>query len=274
MPTLSAFRRRGYVPAAIVDFCERLGVSKRGGGVGDISLFEYLQREALNAECPRRMAVLNPLRVVIENYPEGQVEEFDAVNHPEYPERGTRKVPFARVLYIERDDFREDAPKKWFRLAPGAEVRLRNACLITCKDVIKDDAGEIVELRCEWDPNSRGGNPADGRKVKGTLHWVSAEHAVDAEVRLYDRLFAADNPLDVPEGADLLHHLNRESLSTLHGCKLEPCLANLPAGEAVQFERLGYFCADPDSAPGKPVFNRTLALRDSWAKLEKKLSGT
>ncbi len=272
MPTLAGMRRRGYAPEAIVAFCDRLGVSKREGGMGDVSLFEFLQRERLNASAPRRMAVLRPLRVVITNYPEDESEEFDAIEHPEHPERGTRKVPFSRVLYIERDDFREDAPKKWFRLAPGREVRLRNACLIICKEVIKDDAGEVVELRCEWDPQSRGGTPADGRRVKGTLHWVSAAHAVDAEVRLYDRLFKVENPMDAPEGQDYLANLDPDSLEVLTGCKIEPSLANAVAGATVQFERLGYFCADRDGSPERPVFNRTLTLRDSWAKLERKFA--
>ena len=272
MPTLAGMRRRGYAPEAIVAFCDRLGVSKREGGMGDVSLFEFLPRERLNASAPRRMAVLRPLRVVITNYPEDESEEFDAIEHPEHPERGTRKVPFSRVLYIERDDFREDAPKKWFRLAPGREVRLRNACLIICKEVIKDDAGEVVELRCEWDPQSRGGTPADGRRVKGTLHWVRAAHAVAAEVRLYDRLFRVENPMDAPEGQDYLANLDPDSLEVLMGCKIEPSLANAVAGATVQFERLGYFCADRDGSPERPVFNRTLTLRDSWAKLERKFA--
>jgi glutaminyl-tRNA synthetase len=272
MPTLAGMRRRGFTPEALRALCERVGVSKREGVV-DISLFEHIQREDLNARCPRRMAVLRPLRVVIENYPDGQVEHFEAENHPEHPERGRRKVPFSRVLYIERDDFREDAPKKWFRLAPGKEVRLRNACLITCKQVIKDERGEPVELRCEWDPASRGGNAPDGRSVKGTLHWVSAAHAIDAEVRLYDRLFASEDPFQAPEGQDFLANLNPQSLEVLHGCKLEANLASAVSGELYQFERMGYFCVDADARPDRLRFNRTLTLKDSWAKLEKKLAG-
>jgi glutaminyl-tRNA synthetase len=271
MPTLAGMRRRGFTPEALRALCERVGVSKREGAI-DISLFEHIQREDLNERCPRRMAVLRPLRVVIENYPDGQVEHFEADNHPEHPERGRRKVPFSRVLYVERDDFRHDAPKKWFRLAPGKEVRLRNACLITCKQVISDERGEPIELRCEWDPASRGGNAPDGRSVKGTLHWVSAAHAVDAEVRLYDRLFAVEDPSRPPEGKDFLANLNPESLQVMHGCKLEANLASAAPGELYQFERMGYFCVDKDARPGQLRFNRTLTLKDSWAKLEKKLA--
>jgi glutaminyl-tRNA synthetase len=267
MPTLAGMRRRGFTPEAIVAFVERIGVSKREGSV-DISLFEFLQREDLNARAPRVMAVLDPLKVVITNYPEGAEEEFSALNHPEYPERGSRLLPFGRELYIEREDFREDSPKKWFRLSPGREVRLRAACLITCDEVIKDADGKVVELRCHWDPESRGGNAADGRKVKGTLHWVSAKHALDATVRLYDRLFAAKDPYAVAEGGDVVDNLNPASLTVLTGCKLEPSLASAQPLHAVQFERLGYFIVDPDSRPGALLFNRTLSLRDSWAKLE------
>ena len=271
MPTLAGMRRRGYTPEAIVAFCERIGVSRRGSVV-DLSLLEHAQREDLNARCHRRMAVLRPLRVVIENYPEAQVDEFDAENHPEHPELGRRKVPFSRVIYVERDDFREDAPKKWFRLAPGREVRLRYACLLTCKEVIKDERGEVIELRCTWDPASRGGNAPDGRTVRGTLHWVSAAHAVEAEVRLYDRLFSAEDPMHAPEGKDFFANLNPSSLEVLPGCKLEPSLATATPGERVQFERMGYFCADVDSTPALRVWNRTMTLKDSWAKLEAKLT--
>jgi glutaminyl-tRNA synthetase len=270
MPTLAGMRRRGYTPEAIRAFCERVGVSKRESVV-DIALFEHIQREDLNARCERRMAVLRPLRLVIENYPDGAEEQFEAENHPEHPELGRRKVPFSRVLYVERDDFREDAPKKWFRLSPGREVRLRYACLITCKQVIKDAAGEVVELRCTWDEASRGGNAPDGRSVRGTLHWVSAKHAVDAEVRLYDRLFDEEDPMSAPEGQDFMANLNSSSLDTLSGCKLEPSLGAAGQGAQYQFERMGYFCVDAASAPGKPVWNRTLTLKDSWAKIEQKL---
>ncbi len=268
MPTIAGLRRRGYTPEAIRAFCDRIGVGKRDGVV-DVALLEYILREDLNARSHRAMAVLKPLRVVIENFAEGQVEWFDAMNHPEYPELGTRKVPFARVLYIEQDDFREVPPKKWFRLAPGAEVRLRYACLVRCTSVVKDPAtGVVTELRCTWDPDSRGGTPKDGRKVKGTLHWVSAEHAIDAEVRIYDRLFSVENP---NEGDDLVRSLNANSLEVLRGAKLEPALENAVAGSHYQFERLGYFCPDSrDSKPGALVWNQTIGLRDSWAKIEGK----
>ncbi len=274
MPTLAGLRRRGYTKEAIRQFCERIGVAKRDGLV-DVSLLEHILREDLNARCPRVMAVLDPLKVVIENFPEGQVEEFEAQNHPEFPEQGTRKLPFSRTLFVERDDFREQAPKKWFRLAPGAEVRLRYACLITCNEVIKDDQGNVVELRCTWDPNSRGGTPADGRKVRGTLHWVSAEHAVPARVRLYDRLFTVENPAgegtDEDTGGDYRKHINPNSLKVLENAQVEPSLESAPAGSRMQFERLGYFCVDnKDSAPGSLVFNRIIELRDSWSKLETK----
>jgi glutaminyl-tRNA synthetase len=271
MPTIAGLRRRGFTPEAIRAFCDRIGVGKRDGVV-DVALLEYILREDLNARSGRAMAVLKPLRVVIENFDEGKVEWFDAQNHPEYPDRGVRQVPFSRVLYIEQDDFREVAPKKWFRLAPGAEVRLRYACLIRCREAIKDPAtGEVVELRCTWDPESRGGTPKDGRKVRGTLHWVSAEHAIDAEVRLYDRLFLAENP---NEGDDIGASLNPNSLEVVRAAKLEPSLANAPVPSHWQFERLGYFCPDSrDSKPGHLVWNRTIELRDTWAKIEEKGRG-
>jgi glutaminyl-tRNA synthetase len=264
MPTISGFRRRGYTPESIRDFCERIGVAKKENLI-DVALLEYCVREDLNRRAPRAMAVLDPLRVVIENYPDGQVEEMDVVNNPEDPSAGTRKVPFSRVLYIEQDDFREDPPKKFFRLAPGREVRLRNAYLVTCREVVKDAAGNVVELRCTYDPATRGGDAPDGRKVKATLHWVSAEHAVDGEVRLYDRLFSVENPAD-DEGKDWRTFLNPSSLE-LRTAKLEPSLADASAGARFQFERIGYFAVDPDSAPGRPVFNRTVTLKDAWARI-------
>ncbi len=270
MPTLAGMRRRGYTPEAIRSFCERIGVAKRDGVV-DISLLEHELREDLNKRSPRAMAVLRPLKVVIENYPEDQEEHFEVPVHPEYPELGTRKVPFSRELYVERDDYMAEPPRKWFRLGPGREVRLRGACLITCEKAIRNDDGELVELRCTWDPESRGGAAPDGRRVRGTLHWVSARHAVDAEVRLYDRLFTVENPLG-HEGTPFIEFLNKDSLEVLKGCKLEPGLRDAKPGEPRQFERLGYFCADSeDSQPDALVFNRTIALRDSWAKLAKKL---
>jgi glutaminyl-tRNA synthetase len=265
MPTLSAMRRLGYPPAAILRFCERIGVAKRDGVV-DVGLLEHAVREELNAVAPRRMGVLDPLKLVITNYPEGETETFEAINNPENDSAGTRPVPFSRELWVERGDFREDAPKKWYRLAPGREVRLRAACLVTCDEVIKDEAGEVIELRCSWDPESRGGKSPDGRKVRGTLHWVSAQHAVDAEVRLYDRLFSVESP----EGPG---DLNPESLEIKTGCKLEPSLDGAEPGYSFQLERLGYFCVDPDSSSGALVLNRTITLRDSWARLEKKMGG-
>ncbi|MDH5676255.1 MAG: glutamine--tRNA ligase/YqeY domain fusion protein [Myxococcales bacterium] len=269
MPTIAGMRRRGFSAEALLSLCERVGVSKRDAVV-DIELFEHLQREHLNTDCPRAMAVLRPLKLVITNYPEQQEESFEAQNHPEYPEQGTRSLPFCRELYVEREDFREQAPKKWFRLAPGREVRLRYACLVTCQEVIRDEDGEPVELRCSWDPTSRGGTPADGRKVRGTLHWVSARHAVDAEMRLYDRLFSDPDPLGAAGDGDFTRLKNAGSLEVLRGVKLEPALEGAPAGARYQFERLGYFAVDPDSTGHQPVWNRTLTLRDSWAKLEKK----
>ena len=270
MPTLSGLRRRGYTPEAIRAFCARIGVSKVDSVV-DIQLLEHCLREDLNRRAPRAMAVLRPLRLVIENYPEGQVEELDAVNNPEDPSMGCRKVPFSKVLYIEEDDFREVPPKKYFRLAPGQEVRLRWAYLVRCVDYVKDpQTGKVVEVRCTYDPATRGGDTPDGRKVKGTLHWVSAAHAVEAEARLYDHLFTVPNPEDVPEGQDFLVHLNPHSLEVVRGW-VEPSLADAPVESRFQFERLGYFCVDPDSRPGRPVFNRTVTLRDTWAKIERAL---
>jgi glutaminyl-tRNA synthetase len=269
MPTISGLRRRGYTPEAIRKFCERVGVSKFNGII-DMSWLEDSLREDLNRRAARVLAVLRPLRVVIENYPEGQVEELEAVNNPEDPSAGTRKVPFSRVLYIEQDDFREDPPKDFFRLAPGREVRLRWAFFIKCVSAVKDPkTGAVVELRCTYDPATRGGNAPDSRKVKGTIHWVSAAHALDAEIRLYDHLFSKPDPDEVPEGQDYRVNLNPNSLVVLPSCKLEPSLAQAAPGNRYQFERQGYFCLDPDSSPGKPVFNRTVSLRDTWAKIEK-----
>jgi len=264
MPTIAGLRRRGYTPEAIRDFCGRIGVAKKDSVV-DVALLEHCLREDLNRRAERRMAVLRPLRLVIENYPEGRVEELDAVNNPEDAPAGTRKVPFSRVLYIERDDFMEDPPKKFFRLAPGREVRLRYAYFVRCTDVVKDENGEVVELRCTYDPATRGGDAPDGRKVKATLHWVSAAHAVDAEVRLYDRLFTDPNPDGLKD--DFRKALNPDSLEVLRHCKLEPSLGSVEPGERYQFERLGYFAADPDTRPGRPVFNRAVTLRDTWAKV-------
>jgi glutaminyl-tRNA synthetase len=269
MPTISGLRRRGYTPEAIRNFCRRVGVSKTNGTT-ELGLLEYFIREDLNKRMPRVMAVLRPLRVVIDNYPEGQVEQMEAVNNPEDESAGTRQVPFSRVLYIEQDDFREDPPKQYFRLSPGREVRLRYGYLVTCTSVVKDDKGEIVEVHCTYDPATRGGNTPDGRKVKSTIHWVSASHAIDAEVRLYDNLFNRENPDDAPEGLDYTANLNPGSLEVITGCKLEPSLRGVIAGSRFQFERLGYFCADLDTTPDKLVFNRTVALRDTWAKIEKK----
>ena len=270
MPTLAGLRRRGYTPAAIRDFCERIGVAKRNSTV-DIAMLEHCLREDLNRSAPRVMAVLRPLRVVLDNYPEGQVEELEAVNNPEDPAMGTRRVPFARVLYIEREDFREDPPKGFFRLSPGREVRLRYAYIIKCVDAIKDPkTGEVTELRCTYDPDTRSGSAQSGRKVKATLHWVSAARAIAAEVRLYGHLFTTENPDDVEEGADWKNSLNPNSLETLASCRVEPSLAVAAPGSHYQFERLGYFCADcMDSRAGGLVFNRTVPLRDTWAKIEK-----
>jgi len=269
MPTISGLRRRGYTPESIRNFSWRIGVAKTGSTIG-IALLEHILREDLNKQAQRVMGVLRPLRVVIDNYPEDQVEEFDAVNNPEYPGAGTRKVPFSRVLYIERDDFREDPPKKFFRLAPGREVRLRYAYFITCVDVLKDEqSGDVVELHCTYDPATRGGDSPDGRKVKSTLHWVSAEHALEAEVRLYDHLFIKEDPTDAEDRADFKAYLNPNSLEILSSCRVEPSLAGATTGSRYQFERQGYFCIDPDSSAGKIVFNQTVPLRDTWSKIEK-----
>jgi len=268
MPTISGLRRRGFTPQSIRNFCELIGVAKRDSMV-DIAMLEHCVREDLNQHAPRVMAVLRPLKVVITNYPEDQVEEMEAVNNPEDPAAGKRKVPFSKVLYIEQNDFREDPPRKFFRLGPGREVRLRYAYYITCENVVKDEkTGEVVELHCTYDPATKGGWSPDGRKVKGTLHWVSADHALEAEVRLYDRLFSIANPGGDKE-TDFKEHLNPNSLETLTNCRVEPGLANAEAGSRIQFERQGYFCVDPDSSGKKLVFNRTVSLRDSWAKIEK-----
>ena len=270
MPTISGLRRRGYTPEAIRNFCRRVGVSKTNGTT-ELSLLEYFLREDLNKRAARVMAVLRPLRVVIDNYPEGQVEQLEAVNNPEDSNAGTRLVPFSRVLYIEQDDFREVPPKQYFRLSPGREVRLRYGYFITATGVVKDPTtGEIVEVHCTYDPATRGGNAPDGRRVKSTIHWVSAAHAIDAEVRLYDNLFTSENPDDVPEGQDFTANLNPKSLEVVNSAKLEPSLAGAAPASRYQFERLGYFAVDPDSTAEKPVFNRTVALRDTWAKIEKK----
>jgi len=270
MPTLSGMRRRGYTPEAIRNFCDRIGVAKANSTI-DMALLEHVLREDLNERAPRMMAVLNPLKVVIENYPEGQVEEFEVPDYPQDEARTeTRMVPFSREIYIERDDFMEDPPKKYFRLAPGREVRLIKAYYITCVDVVKDEkTGEVVELRCAYDPESRGGQTADNRKVRGTLHWVSAAHAVDAEVRLYDYLFLKDDPYDVEEGQDFTSNVNPDSLVVLEHCKLEPALAEARPGEPFQFMRNGYFTLDSvDSTKDAPVFNRTISLKDTWAKMQ------
>ena len=268
MPTISGLRRRGVPPEAIRDFADRIGVAKRDSMV-DVQLLEHCVREELNRTAPRRMAVLRPIKVVLDNYPEGQVEQFELANNPEDPAAGTRRVEFSRELWIERDDFRETPPPKYWRLFPGNEVRLRGAYLVTCREVVKDAAGEVVELRCTYDPASRGGAAPDGRKVRSTIHWVSAAHAVDAEVRLYDHLFTIADLSDTEEGKDWRHYLNPASLEVLTGCKLEPALAGVAVGERFQFERVGYFTVDPDSAAGRPVFSRTVTLKDSWAKIEK-----
>jgi glutaminyl-tRNA synthetase len=272
MPTLSGLRRRGYTPEAIRNFCASIGVSKTTGSI-ELAMLEHFVREDLNKRAPRVMAVLRPLKVIIDNYPENQVEQMDAVNNPEDPAAGSRKVPFSRVLYIEQDDFREVPPPKYYRLSPGREVRLRYGYFVTCTRVVKNEKGEIVEVHCTYDPATRGGNAPDGRKVKATIHWVSAAHAVDAEVRIYENLFLKEDPGDVEEGKDVLDNLNPNSLEVIDNAKLEPSLGDAPVGTRYQFERLGYFSVDPDSKPGKPVFNRTVALKDAWARVEKKQGG-
>jgi glutaminyl-tRNA synthetase len=271
MPTLSGMRRRGYTPEAIRAFADRVGVSKTNSTV-DLSLLEYFIREDLNKRAPRVMAVLRPLKLIIDNYPEGKFEQLEAENNPEDPAAGTRTLLFGGILFIEREDFREDPPKKYFRLSPGREVRLKHAYYVTCTGVVKDGStGEIQEVHCTYDPATRGGWSEDGRKVRGTLHWVSAEHALDAEVRLYDVLFSKENPEDVGEGRDFRDNLNPNSLEVLDGVRVEPSLGDAEAGSRYQFLRQGYFCADPDSRKDRPVFNRAVTLRDSWAKIEKSL---
>ena len=269
MPTISGIRRRGYTPEAIRNFCGAIGVSKTNG-ILDLAMLEHFVREDLNKSAARAMAVLRPLKVVIDNYPEGKSEELEATNNPEDAGAGTRMVPFSRVLYIEQDDFREEPPKKFYRLSPGQEVRLRGGYFITCKSVVKNDAGEVVEVHCTYDPETRSGNAPDNRKVKATIHWVSAQHAVNAEVRVYENLFSKENPSDVPEGQDFTANLNPNSLEIITDAKLEPSLAAAKARDRYQFERLGYFCADLDSKPGALVFNRTVPLRDTWGKIERR----
>lgn len=269
LPTLKGLRRRGYTPEAIRAFCEHIGVAKRDAVV-EVALLEHFVREDLNKRALRVMGVLRPLKVIIENYPQGQVEQLDAVNNPEDPAAGTRKIPFTRVLYIEQDDFKEDPPKEFFRLAPGREVRLRYAYIIKCVGVVKDPvSGQVTELRCTYDPETRSGGPQAARKVKSTIHWVSAAHAVEAEVRLYEHLLIKPNPEDVPEGRDFTANLNPKSREVLTGCRVEPSLAEASVGSRYQFERLGYFCVDADTVSGRPVFNRTVTLRDAWAKIDK-----
>jgi glutaminyl-tRNA synthetase len=270
MPTLSGIRRRGYTPEAMRNFCASIGLSKTNGTI-ELNRLEYFVREDLNKHATRVMAVLRPLKVIIDNYPEGQVEEMEAVNNPEDAAAGTRKVPFSKVLYIEQEDFREDPPKEFFRLSPGREVRLRYGYFVKCTGVVKNEQGEVTEVHCTYDPATRGGNaPPDGRKVKATIHWVSAAQAVSGEVRMYDNLFLKEDPGQVEEGQDFTANLNPKSLEILTDCKLEPALADAAAGARYQFERMGYFCVDDDSAPGKPVFNRTVTLKDAWAKIEKR----
>ncbi|MCI0605519.1 glutamine--tRNA ligase/YqeY domain fusion protein [bacterium] len=271
MPTLSGIRRRGYTPEAIRTFCDRIGVTK-ADSVVEISLLEYFLREDLNKRAARVMGVLRPLKVVLENYPEGEMEELDCINNPEDAAMGSRKVPFSRELYIEQEDFRADPPKQFYRLAPGREVRLRYAYFITCKEIVKDPAtGNIVELHCTYDPATKGGDAPDGRKVKSTLHWVSAAHSIPAEVRLYDHLFTKADPDDVGEGQDYLSNLNPNSLEVLKDCRLEPSLRTAVSGNSFQFERMGYFCLDPESTEDRLIFNRTVTLRDTWAKIEKQI---
>jgi glutaminyl-tRNA synthetase len=269
LPTIRGLRRRGYTPEAIADFCKRIGIAKANSLV-DIKLLEHCIRQDLNERAPRVMAVLDPVKVVIDNYPEDKVESFAVSNHPQKPEMGTREVPFSREVYIERGDFMEDPPRKYYRLSPGREVRLMNAYYVTCVDVVKDADGNVVELHCTYDPQSRGGTTPDKRKVRGTMHWVSAVHALDAEVREYDYLFTKDDPADVEEGQDYMANLNPDSLTILTGVKVEPSLADTTPGDRYQFMRKGYFCTDPDSGDGTLVFNQTVSLRDSWARMQKK----
>jgi glutaminyl-tRNA synthetase len=273
MPTLVGIRRRGYTPEAIRNFTGAIGVSKTNGSI-ELAMLEHFVREDLNKRAPRVMAVLRPLKVVIDNYPENQVEEMEAVNNPEDPNAGTRKVPFSRVLYIEQDDFREVPPKQYFRLSPGREVRLRYGYFVTCTSVVKNEKGEVIEVHCTYDPATRGGNnPPDGRKVKSTIHWVSAAHAIDAEVRIYENLFTKEDPNQTEAGQDFTSNLNPNSLEVVTNAKLEPSLADAAIESRYQFERLGYFCVDPESKTGKLVFNRTVALKDTWAKIEKRQPG-
>jgi glutaminyl-tRNA synthetase len=272
MPTLCGIRRRGFTPEAIRTFVGAAGVSRTNGST-DIEMLEHFQRDDLNQRARRAMAVLHPLKLVIDNYPAGEEEMMEAANNPEDPSAGTRMVPFSREIYIEQDDFREVPPPKYYRLSPGKEVRLRNAYFITAREVVKDAEGNIVEVHCTYDPASRGGNSPDGRKVKSTMHWVSAPHAISAEIRLFDKLFSKADPYDLEEGHDVLDNLNPNSLEVLEGAKLEPSLAIAKLEDRFQFERVGYFCLDPDSTSEKKVFNRTLPLKDSWAKIERK-SGT
>jgi len=268
MPTISGMRRRGYTPASIRNFCSRIGVAKTESTV-DIALLEHFVRDDLNRNALRVMGVLNPLKMIIDNYPEGKTEELDAINNPEDPSAGTRKIPFSRILYIEKDDFMEEPPKKFYRLAPGREVRLRYAYFIKCVDVVNDSAGNIAELHCTYDPATRGGDAPDGRKVKATIHWVSAGDAAQAEIRLYEHLFTRENPLDVPDGGDFTVNLNSSSLKILTGY-VEPSLAGAKPGTVYQFERLGYFCVDPDTIEKRPVFNRTMTLKDEWTRIQRK----
>jgi glutaminyl-tRNA synthetase len=269
MPTLCGIRRRGFTPEAIRAFVGAVGASRTNGST-DIEMLEHFQRDDLNRRARRAMAVLHPLKLVIDNYPADKAEFVDVANNPEDPSAGTRRVPFSRELYIEQDDFREVPPPKYYRLSPGKEVRLRNAYFVTARSVVKDAAGNVVEVHCTYDPASRGGNSPDGRKVKSTMHWVSAAHAISAEIRLYDKLFLKPDPYDLAEGQDVLDNLNPNSLEIVTDARLEPSLANAKLEDRFQFERVGYFCLDPDSAPGNLVFNRTLPLKDSWAKIEKK----
>ena len=269
MPTIAGLRRRGYTPQAIRSFCDEVGIN-RTVALTEMGLLEHHLRTDLNLRAQRRMAVLNPLKVVIENFPENKVDYLDAINNPEDESAGTRKVPFSRELFIDRDDFMEDPPRRFYRLAPGREVRLRYGYFIKCEEAVKDDSGEIVELRCTYDPETRGGSAPDGRRVRATLHWVSAEHAIDTEVRLYDSLFTVPNPYDVPEDKTWTDFINPESLTVLTGCKLEPSIADIPDGEPLQFERVGYFVKDRDSTPETPVFNRSVSLRDTWARIQQR----